>query len=334
MSDEPPPGMVLLTGFLTIPDHKGSAYDDFRAQIRKIMRTLRPWCKSDVPILLALDSPSAHDRAWAQSVGVNKVLNSAEPLEKIVLECTTTWQQAANSRVYQAADHVNVTMSNLMRNIRAGGLPNRQKTQIAGRIIDETIKSEGIWRWIKVLSSAQELSHRHSMVLAGLAVAFLNCVEPDDKEDGLMAEACLLHDIGKALVPLSVLNKAGPLTEEEFQIMQKHSEMGHDLMLQQGEYEDILLDIARHHHERFDGKGYPDGLLGDQISQEVRVATLCDIFAALIEPRAYKMPMPPKEALAMMKRMHMRIDMSLLVIFEHWLMKIFGDFEQMALNVL
>ena len=121
-----------------------------------------------------------------------------------------------------------------------------------------------------------------------------------------LAKSAPLHDIGKVAIPDGILLKPGRLTPEEFTIMKTHAmrgwellhraaaRMGHDgsLFLHYG------MEIARHHHEKWDGSGYPDGLAGTAIPLSARLMAVADVYDALISRRPYKDPMPPAEALA------------------------------------
>ena len=105
--------------------------------------------------------------------------------------------------------------------------------------------------------------------------------------------ASSLHDIGKLAIPYKILNKPGRLTNEEFQIMKTHSAAGADMLEKlMGQYDDLLLktafEICRWHHERYDGRGYPDGLLGDEIPIWAQVVSVADVYDALTSERCYK----------------------------------------------
>ena len=107
------------------------------------------------------------------------------------------------------------------------------------------------------------------------------------------SELALFHDVGKQAIPPAILNKPGFLTPEEFSIMKSHTTEGCRLLaedpdLSAGEDFPLICDVCRHHHERWDGGGYPDGLPGCQIAPWVQVVGLADAFDALIHPRAYK----------------------------------------------
>jgi len=99
--------------------------------------------------------------------------------------------------------------------------------------------------------------------------------------------AATLHDIGKAHIPLSVLNKPTNLNPSEEEIMRRHPVIGYELLKGISGISPEILDGVRHHHEYLDGSGYPDGLMAREISDLVRLLTISDIFAALIEFRPY-----------------------------------------------
>lgn len=103
----------------------------------------------------------------------------------------------------------------------------------------------------------------------------------------------LLHDIGKQAIPPAILNKPGPLTAEEFDVMKSHTTQGCRILeehpaLRQCEAFSAICDVCRHHHERWDGGGYPDRLTGVCIAPWVQVVGLADAFDALVHPRVYK----------------------------------------------
>ena len=111
--------------------------------------------------------------------------------------------------------------------------------------------------------------------------------ELTDRYCGNVVLAAAMHDIGKIKIPDSILNKPGRLTEEEYEIMKKHSEYGEEIIqktmsdIEEEEYCRIARNIARYHHERYDGKGYPDGLKGEDIPLEARIMALADVYDAL-----------------------------------------------------
>lgn len=112
---------------------------------------------------------------------------------------------------------------------------------------------------------------------------------------------CMLHDIGKIAIPDDILNKPGALTQSEREIMKKHSEIGYRIASATPELV-IISDGILSHHERWDGKGYPQGLFGDSIPFNARIVSVVDAFDAMINDRVYKKAIPEKEALEEIKR--------------------------------
>jgi len=112
----------------------------------------------------------------------------------------------------------------------------------------------------------------------------------------LLERAAPMHDIGKIVIPDAILKKPGPLTEEEYEFMKKHTSEGgrivHEILdgYEEPDYIQITADIATHHHEKWNGSGYPDKLSGEDIPLCARIMALADVFDALVSPRVYKLP--------------------------------------------
>lgn len=150
------------------------------------------------------------------------------------------------------------------------------------------------------LKHADEYSYMHSVAVCALMVSLgrtLGLDEAQCREAGL---AGLLHDMGKALMPPEILNKPGKLSEEEFAVMRCHPERGHELLLEGGGAGALALDVCLHHHERPDGRGYPHGLAGDELSLHARMAAVCDVYDAITSNRPYKAGWDPGRSVALM----------------------------------
>ena len=121
-----------------------------------------------------------------------------------------------------------------------------------------------------------------------------------------IAMASIMHDVGKIAIPDAILNKPGRLTREEYEVMKTHTVQGAQLLekipqLRRNMAYKYARDIAMHHHERWDGRGYPDGLKGNECSLEAQIVGLADVYDALLSKRVYKDALPPEEALRMMR---------------------------------
>jgi putative nucleotidyltransferase with HDIG domain len=121
-------------------------------------------------------------------------------------------------------------------------------------------------------------------------------------------QGALLHDLGKTRIDTAILNCRGRLSDEQWAIMKEHPVWGHDMLRDLGVTDEIILDVTRHHHEKLNGTGYPDGLRGEQITPWARMTTVADIFDALTTQRSYKGAIRSFEALLFMRE-HMKDDL-------------------------
>ena len=130
----------------------------------------------------------------------------------------------------------------------------------------------------------------------------------------------IVHDVGKVAVPDAILLKPARLTEEEWKIMRQHPVVGERICVPLKSFR-LVLPIIRHHHEKFDGSGYPDGLKGEQIPLTARVLQIVDVYDALTTERPYKRALSREEALQITQEEVTR---------GWWDPKVFGEFERMS----
>ncbi|TKW78253.1 MAG: HD domain-containing protein [Bradyrhizobium icense] len=177
------------------------------------------------------------------------------------------------------------------------------------------IKHSSLREWLTTVGCHHQSSYRHCLFVTGFAVAFAQHLGMREDDQRRLARAALLHDVGKAFVPLAILDKPDGLTEEELATVRAHPRRGYDALSTQGGFPPEMLDVVLHHHEFLDGSGYPDALSGKEISDIVRLTTIVDIYAALIENRSYRVPYTRMKAFAMMEEMGPKIDQQLLQAF-------------------
>ncbi|GGM20889.1 HD-GYP domain-containing protein [Pseudomonas asuensis] len=149
------------------------------------------------------------------------------------------------------------------------------------------------------LKTSDEYTYLHSVAVSALMIAVARTLGLDEATARQAGLAGLLHDVGKMSMPLDVLNKPGKLTDEEFEIMRGHPRAGEQI-LRAWQADEIAIDVCLHHHEKYDGNGYPDRLLGEQISLMSRIATVCDVYDAVTSDRPYKMGWDPAESVKRM----------------------------------
>jgi putative nucleotidyltransferase with HDIG domain len=179
----------------------------------------------------------------------------------------------------------------------------------------KAIKHTSLREWLTTVGCHHVESYRHCLFVTGFAVAFAQHLGMREDDQRRLSRAALLHDVGKAFIPVVLLDKQGPLTGAETNEIRKHPRLGHDALAAQGGFPPEMLDVVLHHHELLDGSGYPDRLRGDQISDIVRLMTIVDIHTALVEKRAYRMPFTHTRAFEMMEAMGGKLDQHLLRAF-------------------
>lgn len=163
----------------------------------------------------------------------------------------------------------------------------------------------------------------------------------DEYQQRLCEFAGLFHDIGKIGVPDNILNKPGKLTDQEFDVMKSHPEVSVQILepLAKVAFYQNLIPGVLHHHERFDGKGYPDGVMGENIPLEARVILVADTYDAMTSTRAYRKGLPPEVAYKELKEFAGRqFDPKLVDVFlsvhPRWSEKDNKIFEEMKNTVL
>lgn len=164
----------------------------------------------------------------------------------------------------------------------------------------ETLSSLVEFRSVETGEHTQRMKYFTKLILEYMQEYFPQYGLDKYKID-LIVRASVLHDIGKIGIPYSILLKPGRLTDEEFEIMKSHTTIGCEILEKSYRNKDsdfyrYSYDICRHHHERWDGRGYPDHLKGEELSIGVQVVSVADVYDALVSPRVYKKPFSREEA--------------------------------------
>ena len=205
--------------------------------------------------------------------------------------------------------------------VSSGQQVDVKEVKDAARRISDSIAEEGFSHWLETVRRHHEGTYQHCLLVTGTAAAFglkLGLARLDLER---LHSAAMFHDVGKARIPLAVLDKPGRLDDQERALIETHPVAGYDALKGTTGISAEILDGVRHHHEYLDGSGYPDRLHAADISDIVRILTISDIFAALIEDRRYKPPMPRPQAYEILSGMHGKLEIPLVGAFKEVALK-------------
>jgi HD-GYP domain-containing protein (c-di-GMP phosphodiesterase class II) len=172
--------------------------------------------------------------------------------------------------------------------------------QLVEEISDSVARNPGALISLARLKTVDDYTYMHSVAVCAMMVGLAKQLGLDEEQTRLAGMAGLMHDLGKALMPMEVLNKPGKLTEAEFNIIKTHPAEGHRLLLTGRDVNPMVLDVCLHHHEKTDGSGYPKGLKADEISLFAKMGAVCDVYDAITSNRPYKSGWDPAESLRKM----------------------------------
>jgi HD-GYP domain-containing protein (c-di-GMP phosphodiesterase class II) len=167
-------------------------------------------------------------------------------------------------------------------------------------ISNSVLRNPGALISLARLKTADDYTYMHSVAVCALMIALSRKLGLDDSQTREAGMAGLLHDLGKALMPMEILNKPGKLTDAEFAIVKTHPEEGHKLLLAGKGISEIVKDVCLHHHEKIDGSGYPKKLNGDTMTLFAKMGAVCDVYDAITSNRPYKAGWDPAESIKRM----------------------------------
>lgn len=242
-----------------------------------------------------------------------------EQIPVIMISATTKSEDIEKVLEYGVTDFINrpFDINIVQRRVTNTLTLYANQEKLSGIIEDEVKKRErNSSMMVSVLSQIVEFrngdSARHVFNVNSLTEMFLKQIARKKKDEYPLSSedirtikvASSLHDIGKISIPENILNKPGRLTEEEFETMKTHSAIGAEMLksipaVQNDPIISVAHDICRWHHERWDGRGYPDGLVGNDIPISAQVVALADVYDALTSKRVYKDAYPHEEAIEM-----------------------------------
>jgi len=178
------------------------------------------------------------------------------------------------------------------------------------------MKKININECLQAICNKDQYTYGHCVRVAYLSKLLCEQLQLNSVTTKAVYEAALIHDIGKVMIPDSILNKAGALTDEEFAIMKSHTSLGVSYL--EKHYTDVpktVRDIVGGHHEGLNGYGYPCGLSCNEISIEQRIVTVCDIFDGIASKRAYRTSLVPVDTVISIMQKDGKIDKEILDVF-------------------
>jgi len=282
-------------------------------QIKLVLRELR----SVTEKLFVVQSHIEHMVSQAYALGATSVVRSSREIVFKLAEIEVAERSAKTDFVVASpatADGA-AAFASIFAAIRNGKSISLSDAEFATTQIIGGIAQNGLGAWLDDVRRYHEGTFQHCLLVTGVAIGFaldLGFTYPDVRRLGM---AATLHDVGKARIPLSILDKPGRLDPVEDEIMKRHPVIGYELLKDLSGISAEVLDGVRHHHEYLDGSGYSDGLTAEGISDLVRLLTISDIFAALVEQRPYRPPMSREAAYKVLCGMEGKLEGSLVKAF-------------------
>jgi putative nucleotidyltransferase with HDIG domain len=256
----------------------------------------------------------------AYALGATHVLTSpvdqAALLAKLApVEASLIPPETASRGSVEAASAGAASIASMFSAVMNGTAIDIAGAKAAGSKIADSIAENGLSDWLTTVRRHHEGTYQHCLLVTGIAVDFGLSLGLGNADVERLYAAAMFHDIGKARIPLAVLDKPARLDDGERALIQTHPAAGFDVLKGNEAISPEILDAVLHHHEFLDGSGYPDKLCAESISDIVRVLTISDIFAALIERRTYKPTMPREKAYEILRGMKGKLEKPLVEVF-------------------
>lgn len=255
----------------------------------------------------------------ANALGATAILPADTPrlvlFEKLDAMLASPGEKEATVRVRRRFVAASAALGDLLDGAASGGHLPISAINDSVEALNRAAEDGDLDTWLDLVWQHDDATYQHCLLVSGLVAAFAHRLGFSEADRRLITGAAVLHDIGKARIPLDILRKTGKLTAREREVIETHPRLGHEMLAVQGGFAPIVLSVVLSHHEYLDGSGYPQGLRAEQIPDPVRMITICDIYAALIERRPYRAPMPPAEAYATLVEMGGKLDLDLVRVF-------------------
>ena len=253
-----------------------------------------------IPVLIISSERSAAIEKQCYNLGVSEFIH--KPFDPLVvktrvknIESLFAYKNNLESRVKKQTETVHRQYMILKEQAKKLEESNEKIIELLGTVVESrNLESGEHIKRVKGLTKILALQMMKDYPEYGL----------DEQKVEMIVTASSLHDVGKISIPDNILLKPGKLTDEEFVIMKSHTVKGCDILdkiegIWDDEYKEVSYEICRHHHERYDGRGYPDKLVGDEIPISAQIVAIADVYDALVCERVYKKAFPKDVAFHM-----------------------------------
>jgi putative nucleotidyltransferase with HDIG domain len=257
------------------------------------------WIDASKGADVAVDQVPVVDRQAADAqVQTRLDAVQARPAERLARSADLQSELERASKIFQESRrHV----TSMFDEARLGTLAATDRVEaVVDNIADSVARNPMAMIGLSRLKSADDYTFMHSMAVSAMMVALARTLGFDEARVRDAGLSGLLHDVGKAQIPASILNKPGTLDDVEWKTMRSHSERGHAILSETRGVTPGALDAVMHHHEKIDGTGYPHRLTGERISELAKMAAVCDVYDAVTSERPYKCGWQPTAAIRKM----------------------------------
>ena len=289
--------------------------------LRPLKEKMSMPAREHVPILFLLDEFNRREIVQSNILGATDYIGYPCPDSNFIeimgdlVNRTVEQSWSKLSRIQEAALKVSLkVVENTFSNAAAGLDVAQDEVKDSCDMIIEATAKDGLTSWMNAIRQHHSYTYRHSMMVCGYLTSFGMLLGVKKSDLQKLAVGGMMHDIGKSLTPLEILDKPEKLSPDEWNIMKSHAKSSGQILAKNG-WDADMIDIAAHHHERLDGAGYPHGLKGKEVSDLARMAAIADMFSGLVDKRSYKPSMSAEKAINIMLESEGQLDIPLVKAF-------------------
>ncbi len=256
------------------------------------------WIDIDKGLDVAVGEESVESSAALDADTTEPLIEAPRPAKKNVSPVSMEDELSSAKKIHNKAKEVVTTM---FSDVRMGKALAVEEVALLVDEINQSLErnTNALLSLIR-LKNSDEYTYLHSVAVCMLMVALGKQLDLSSDQLKQVGVAGLLHDIGKMAIPNDVLNKSDKLTDEEFNLIKQHPQRGWEILKSCYQVDEVALDVCLHHHERVDGRGYPEKLSNDALTLYARMGAVCDVYDAISSDRCYKKAWGPAESIRKM----------------------------------